>query len=454
MNTIPQEPLPTEVIDRVNEAVAEVNVDVIAWRRHLHQHPELSNREINTEKFIIDKLKGFGYENISGGLAGHGVLAVLHGRGRSADGVHRSILLRADMDALPVKEKSDLDFRSLVVDNDYPGGPFPVAHACGHDCHMAMLLGAAKVIQDLRDDVPGNVVFSFQPAEEGPPVAEDGGAKMMLREDVFSSLDPQPTMAFGMHVAPGPKNTVLYSTHVQNASSELVKITVGGEQTHGSMPWLGRDPLPPAADIIAAMGQIYRQLDAADTFTISIGHVEDEGRFNIVGEQVVLWGTVRCLADGIMSEINDKISRIVSGISSAYNCSGETEFMQRVPAVVNTPAWIEAALPSFNRTTGDESKVIQIPPVMGYDDVSEFINRYGGIYAMLGVQDITFNDAGEMVPVEGGRGFVPNHNPRFYADDDSLLTGVKLHVNIALDHLRGAINPSDAGTPGLAAGQG
>lgn len=187
---------------------------------------------------------------------------------------------------------------------------------------------------------------------------EEGGAAYMLTDAAFDLLDPQPTLAFGMHVIPAPSGYVGWSLGVQHASSEMVKITVCGEQVYGSSPWAGRDPMPAAADIISAVGKIYRQIDAKDAFTISIGHVEDQGRFNMIGEKVTLWGTVESAA-------------------------------------------------------ADPDQVFAAPASLGYDDVSEFINRYTGMYALLGVQDVKFGSGAMPEPVDGGRGFAPNHSPRF-----------------------------------------
>lgn len=433
---------PQEWLDKIDKAVEEVHDDLIEWRHHIHQNPELSNREEKTAKYIADLLEDFGYDDVVTGLGGHGVATVLHGGG-SPEGKRRSIVLRADIDALPVPDKSGVEFASEVVDKDYPGGPFPVTHACGHDAHAAMLLAAAKVLADLKEDVPGDVVFAFQPAEEGPPVDEPGGAREMVKEAFFDELDPEPTMAFGMHVGGGPKGWVMYSQGVQNGSSELLSIKITGEQVHGSSPWQGKDPMPPAAEIITAMGQLYRQIDAQKDFTITIGHIQDEGRFNVVGNSVTLLGTVRCLQEGVEAQINERIERTAKHIAAAYDCEAEVEFIQQVPPVVNRPEWVEKILPSFHRSTRGDAKVIEVPASLGYDDVSEFINRWGGIYGLLGVQDVEVDEDGNLKETEGGRGFVANHSPKFYVDDEAMVTGVRMHVNVALDHLRGTLVPDD-----------
>ncbi|MFD0561278.1 amidohydrolase [Kitasatospora saccharophila] len=214
-------------LDRRSAAVAE---QVIAWRRHLHRHPELSNREGATAELIAGHLTSLGLDEVRTGIAGHGVVGVLRG-GRPGG---RVVALRADTDALPVADLCGTDFASSAVDRDYPGGPFPVSHACGHDGHTAMLLGAATVLAGVREQLPGTVLFVFQPAEEGPPVTEAGGARQMLAEHALD--DPEPTMVFGMHLTPHPKGHVGYRAGNQYAASCLVKITVTGRQVHGSTP--------------------------------------------------------------------------------------------------------------------------------------------------------------------------------------------------------------------------
>ena len=348
----------------------------------------------------------------------------------------RVVALRADIDALPMKEESGVDFSSTVVDDDYPGGPYPVAHACGHDCHTAMLMGAASVLAQARDELPGTVLFVFQPAEEGPPIDEEGGAREMEAEGALS--DPAPTMVFGMHVTPYPKGVVAYLAGNQYGASVLIRITVHGKGVHGSTPWEGIDPLPPAADIIAAMGQVYRQLPGYDPLAITIGHVEDVGRFNVVGESVQLLGTIRSTVESDMEVARERVQRTAEHIAQAYGATADVEFLQPVPAVHNTQPWIDAILPTLEHVVGHDH-LVKAPPGLGYDDVSVFVNKYGGAYLQLGAQDVELRPDGSMAPIPGGRGIAMNHNPHFYADDSVLETGVRIHANVALDHLTGTI---------------
>lgn len=434
--------------EKIDASADEIAAEVIEWRHHLHRNPELSNRESKTEAYILDRLREIGIDenDITSGIAGHGVVAFIRG-GVSAQGPMRTVLLRADTDALPVKETSGEEFASEVVDDTYPGGPFPVAHACGHDTHVAMLLGAAKVLFSLRDSLHGDIMLVFQPAEEGPPQGEDGGADHMVAEMQEQGLfDPAPTMAFGIHIGPGPVGAIGYARGIQNAASETVKITVVGQQVHGSTPWQGIDPMPAVGDILSNIGQIYRQVDVKERFSISLGHIIDQGRFNIVGNQVEIWGTVRSLTQEVVDDINTRIDRYVSHLAAAHGCEGTVEFFDSIPPVVNAPEWVDAILPTYERIAADK-QITELPPAMGYDDVSEFIARFGGVYALLGGQDVTITAEGTVEPSkEGSRGIVPNHSPKFYVNDDALAYGVRLHAHVAVDHLMGELNAEVTGT--------
>ena len=442
---------------RIDDAAGAIAEDVTAWRHHLHKNPELSNREVETEQFIVERLEEFGITDISQGIAGHGVVARIAG-GRSENGFgeddrsencessenSRTILLRADIDALPVKEKSGEDFASEKVDKDYPGGPFPVAHACGHDTHTAMLLGAAKILHDIREELRGDVQLVFQPAEEGPPPGEDGGASLMVEEmEQRGMFDPAPTMAFGIHITPMPVGAIGYARGIQHAASETVKITIEGKQVHGSTPWLGVDPMPAVGDILSNIGQIYRQVDVQERFSISLGHIVDEGRFNIVGNKVEIWGTVRALRPEVMSDVNERIERYVTHTAAAHGCTGVVEFLDQIPAVAHTQEWIDAIMPTYRRVAGDKP-VIEVPPAMGYDDVSEFTSRFGGVYGLLGGQNIAFTEDGGITPTNGDdRGFAANHSPQFYVNDDALTYGVRLHAHVAVNHLLGEVDDGE-----------
>jgi amidohydrolase len=417
------------VIDRLARAH---EADLVALRHRLHGAPELSNREERTAALIAERLTSAGVDEVRTGIAGHGVVGVLRG-GRPGD---RVIALRADMDGLPVRETTGLPFASTVVDPLYPGGPFPVAHACGHDCHMAVVVTSAAVLGQVRDRLAGTVLFLFQPAEEGPPIGEVAGAQAML--DVGALSDPAPTMVFGMHVLTYPRGTVVHRRGAFFAASSRVRIVVSGVQVHASTPWLGVDPMPAAAGIITGIGQLYRQVPAQEAVTVSIGHVEDVGRFNILGDTVTLSGTIRCLSQDDLPTVQERLRRLAEGQAAAFGCTAQVDFVQTVPAVRNDPAWIDALLPTVRRVVG-EDHVVEVPPFMGYDDVSVFLDAFGGAYLGFGVQD-TRMEGDRPVPLDGGRGLAPNHHPGFYASDASLVTSLRIHAHVAVDHLAGAID--------------
>jgi amidohydrolase len=416
------------LIDRMARAR---RAELIALRHRLHQHPELSNRERTTSALVAGHLRSLGLDEVRTGIAGYGVVGVLRG-GLPGD---RVAALRADMDALPVAEASGLEFASTAIDDGYPGGPHPVSHACGHDCHTAVVLATAGVLAELRDRLPGTVVFVFQPAEEGPPLDETGGARAMLAAGALA--DPEPTMMFGMHVSPLPAGVVGYRAGTAYASSCVVRITITGLQVHGSTPWMGIDPMPAAAGIIGGIGELYRQVPAYHAVSVSVGHVEDAGRFNIIGQTVTLFGTIRCAVESDMHAVQQKLLRLAGHQAAAYGCTAETEFLQPVPSVVNRPQWIDAMLPTLSRILGP-GRVVEVPLTLGYDDMSEFVNAFGGAYLSYGVQD-TQMDADELRPLEGGRGLFPNHSPGFYADDDCLVDAVRVHAGVAVAHLAGEI---------------
>ncbi|MFI6575620.1 M20 family metallopeptidase [Nocardiopsis sp. NPDC050513] len=426
-----------EAVDRHTAAIGS---KLVGWRHHLHAHPELPNRERDTAALITRHLCSLNLDEVRTGVAGYGVVGVLRG-GLPGD---RAVALRADIDALPVREDSGVDFASTVVDEDYPGGPFPVAHACGHDCHTAMLMGAAEVLSDLRSELPGTVLFVFQPAEEGPPVDEVGGARAMVASPAL--LDPAPTMVFGLHVVPLPTGIVGYRVGRLLAASCLVKITVRGQQVHGSMPWLGVDPMPPAAEIVSACGQLYRQVPATSPITVSIGHVEDVGRFNVIGASVVLWGTVRCLDASDMDTVRGRLRRAAEHIALAHGCTADVEYLQSVPPVENTPSWTSAVLPTLRRVVG-EGRVKRTEAVLGYDDVSELIDAFGGVFVLLGCQDTEYV-GGALRAIPGQRGAATNHDPAFYADDSVLATGTRLYSHVAVDHVAGRLDPALVEQPG------
>lgn len=428
----PAPPGAAALAEEVDQRARQVAGALVACRHDLHRHPELPNREVRTAAVVADHLRGLGLDDVRTGIAGHGVVGVLRGTG-TGTGLGRVACLRADMDALPVRETSGVPFASTAVDADYPGGPFPVAHACGHDCHTAVVLSAASVLAPMRDRLPGTVVFLFQPAEEGPPVDEDGGAAAMLAAGALD--DPAPTMVFGMHVAPFPRGHVAYRAGSQFAASSLLRVVVRGIPAHASSPWQGVDPMPAAAAIVSGSAQVHRQVPAWEPVTVSFGHLEDHGRFNVIGETVTLWGTVRAGTAVQLAAVQERLTRLAHHAAEAHGCTAEVDHLQPVPPVRNTPAWLDAVLPTIRRVVG-EDRVVPAPPTMVYDDVAVFVDAFGGAYLQYGVQDTVLVD-GELRPEPAGRGLVPNHHPGFYADDGCLTDAVRVHAHVAVDHLLG-----------------
>jgi len=258
--------------------------------------------------------------------------------------------------------------------------------------------------------------------------------------DAGALADPVPSMVFGMHVSALPRSTVGYRVGTQYAASCVIRIEVVGVQAHASTPWLGVDPMPAAAAIITGLAQAYRQVPAYSPISVSIGHVEDVGRFNIIGERVTLYGTIRTLADSDMATVQQRVRTLAEHTALAHGCTATTTYPQPVPAVTTSRAWMEAALPTLQRVLGSE-RVVEMPPVMGYDDVSVFLDACGGLYLSFGVQDTAITPDGQNVaPVAGGRGLAPNHHPAFYADDASLVDSLRVHTHVALDHLAGELD--------------
>ena len=415
----------------IDQLADKVESKIIKIRHDIHKNPELPNREVRTAKIIADHLRSLKFDEVRTEVGVHGIVGVLKG-GQPGDKV---IALRADFDALPVEELSDEPFKSTIVDEDYPGGAVPVAHVCGHDTHASMLMGAAEVLAEMRDQIPGTVKFLFQGAEEGPPVGEDGGAAMMIKEGALE--DPKPDVAFGIHSSPFPVGTLYYCKGDTLASSVLLKIEVKGAGVHGSTPWMGKDPLSVAAEIMTSVAQVYRQVPATEAITISFGKVDDHGRFNVIGDNITLWGTVRCIHDAMMEDVTFRIDRIASHVAQAHGLTAETTIDQRVPALYNEADWLERFMPTLERLF-DPADMRVGPPMLAYDDHSAFQLACGGIYVFLGGQDTKWTDKG-LEPLDPKTPIWFNHSPHYYVRDEAMKTGIRMHANVAMDFLSGKI---------------
>ncbi len=404
---------------RVAAEADAVEAKVINWRRDIHQHPELGNREVRTAALVAKHLKALGFE-VREKVGVTGVVGVLKG-GRPG-GV---VALRADMDALPVKEATGLPFASQVI-GSYNGATVPVAHACGHDAHVAMLLGAAEVLSKLKAEIPGTVVLVFQPAEEGPPPGEEGGARLMLKEGAFAA--PRPDAVFGIHVWPGPAGTLAWRPGALMAEADTVRITLTGTQTHGAVPWRGTDLIGQAATTVHELNRLVtRTIDPTQTPTVlTIATINAGLRHNIIPDKAELSGTLRTFDLARRDQLKGQIEQVVKGIAAIHGTEANVSFTTAGALTSNEPAlstWI--AGPLAEAAGGTDRIAPDAPPVTVSEDVSLFMNEVGGVYYFLGISP------DGVAP----RDTHPNHSPFFTVNEAALKTGVKAHVLSALRFL-------------------
>ncbi len=401
-------------IDRRAEAITP---QVVAWRRDIHQHPELGNREVRTAGLVAEHLRRLGFE-VRTGVAHTGVVGVLRG-GKPG----RVVALRADMDALPVTEELDLPFASKVRAS-WNGQETGVMHACGHDTHVAMLMGAAEVLAGLRDELPGTVKVIFQPAEEGAPPGEEGGAELMIREGVLES--PRPDAVFGLHVFPGKLGTIIYRPGPTMASQDTLKIVIHGRQTHGAMPWKGVDPIVAAAQVVVGLQTIVsRQVDiTAAPAVVSIGRIQGGNRSNIIPEQVELEGTIRAFDEAARADIHRRVRETAAGIAMAAGASATVSIERGYPVTVNDPELTRRMAPTLERVVGAGNLGV-IPPMTVAEDFSFYGRVVPAMYFFLCVTPPELDPA--TAP--------PNHSPRFSPDERALPVGVKALASLAVDFL-------------------
>ncbi|RUO48509.1 M20 family metallopeptidase [Pseudidiomarina donghaiensis] len=396
---------------------AELEQKVIEWRRDLHQHPELSNREFRTAKVVAEHLEALGLE-VQTGVAHTGVVGLLKGAKPGP-----TIALRADMDALPVTELTDVPFASKAV-SEYRGKEVGVMHACGHDLHVAMLMGAAEQLTAMRDQLAGNVVFIFQPAEEGAPADEEGGAELMLKEGMFKQY--QPEAVFGIHVwSAGNTGQIGYREGPLMASSDRFEINVKGRQTHGSRPWGGVDPIVAAGQIISNTQSIVsRQVDITKApAVVSFGIVEGGVRNNIIPDEVYLEGTIRNFDMGNRAQIFENLKTTAEMTAKASGAEAHVHIDEGYPVTINNPELTRQMLPTMQRVAGaDNVKVNAL--VTGAEDFSFYALEVPGLFVFLGITPEGQN------PAEAPS----NHSPYFYADEDALKTGTELYVNWVFDY--------------------
>ncbi|MGH9309768.1 MAG: amidohydrolase [Vicinamibacterales bacterium] len=403
-------------IPDLDARIAAVEQDMIRWRRHLHEHPELSNREVETAKYVADTLRSFGLEPRAG-VARNGVVAVLKG---AAGGP--VVALRSDMDGLPVTEETGLPFASRVK-TDYGGRSVGVMHACGHDSHMAMLLATARVLTGIKDRLRGTVVFIFQPAEESvPPEERPAGAELMVKEGVLK--DPRVDAIFGLHVYGNmPSGHVAWRSGPMMAAADAYEIVVRGRQTHGATPWAGVDPIVVAAQIVTALQTIVaRQVDiTAQPAIVTVGQFEAGVRNNIIPDTARLVGTIRTFDAEMRKDIHARVQRTAGSIAEAAGATADVRIDPGYPVTVNNPALTERMLPTLRRVLGD--RLFEGPKITGAEDFSYFQQQVPGLFLLLGITP----------PAEVGKA-PQNHSPRFTVDEAALLTGVRTLVHLTLDY--------------------
>ena len=398
---------------------AAIEAKVIAWRRDIHQNPELGNREVRTAALVADHLRGLGFDEVRTGIAHTGVVGILRG------GLPGPVVaLRADMDALPVTEETGLAFASTAR-TTWQGEEVGVMHACGHDAHVAILMGAAEALAGMRAEIPGTVLFIFQPAEEGPPAGEEGGAALMVAEGALD--DPTPEAIFALHVTPFDLGDVQYAREVLLASLDRFEITVTGRQTHGAFPERGIDPIVVAAQIVMGLQTIRsRQIGTDDKAVISVGEIRGGNRFNIIPDEVRMVGTVRTLDEKVRADIHERMARTVEHIAASAGATAEIDFDMPYGVTANDPALVDRMLPTVVRVAGADH-VKPRAPVMGAEDFAVFANKVPGMYVFLGARPP------EIPAAEAAF----NHSPRFVIDESALDLGVRLLAALALDYLHG-----------------
>ena len=419
----------TAMRDEIDRRTASVLPKVVAWRRDIHEHPELSGSEVRTAALVAAHLKGLGME-VRTEVGGHGVVGILRG-GRPGP----VVALRADMDALPVAEQVDLPFRSKVR-GTYNGQSVGVMHACGHDNHVAMLMGAAEILAGMKATLPGTVKFLFQPAEEGAPNGE-GGAAPMIRDGVLEN--PHVDAVFGLHVFPGLTGSISYRVGPLMAASNTFSLTVRGRQTHGAVPWAGVDPIVVGSQIVLGLQTIIsRQTDiTAVPAIVTVGAINGGIRSNIIPDSVVMVGTIRTFDPRQRTDIFARMKRTAEQIALASGATAGFVVDSGYPVTFNDSTLTSRMVPTL-RWAASEAGLSVRPLVTGAEDFSYFQERVPGVFVMLG---ITTKD-------QDPARVAANHSPFFFADEAALPTGVRTMAGLAVDYLSAGRGPGAAGTAG------
>ncbi|MDM9560690.1 amidohydrolase [Bordetella petrii] len=418
----PAAPMP-QLAAQIDEAARKIEDKLIAWRRDIHQHPELGNQETRTAKLVADHLRALGME-VQTGVARTGVVAVLRG-GKPGP----VVALRADMDALPVKEAVDVPFASKAK-GSYLGKEVDVMHACGHDTHTAILMATAEVLAGMKEQLPGSVKFIFQPAEESPADFEpDGvktwGAKMMVQEGVLDN--PKVDAIFGLHVSSSyPAGWLAWRSGPAMAAADQFWIDVTGKQTHGARPWSGIDPIVVGSQIVMGIQTIpSRQINSMlEPAVVTVGVFNGGNRMNIVPEKVHMTGTIRTYDEGMKKDIHQRLERTATSIAQSAGARADVKIVELYNATVNPPALTEQMAPTLRRVAGEGNYGLQ-PKATASEDFSFYQEKVPGLFFYLGVTPKGTD------PQQAA----PNHSPRFYVDESGLVNGVRALSNLAVDYM-------------------
>ena len=404
----------------VETLAAAVDAKVQAWRRDIHQHPELGNREVRTSKLVAEHLTALGFDDVRTGIATTGVTALLRG-GKPGP----RIAVRADMDALPVTERSGLPFESKAK-STFRGETVGVMHACGHDAHTGILMGVAEALAAVKADLPGEILFVFQPAEEGPPDGEEGGAEEMLKQGIFERFKPE--AVFGLHVfSTLNAGTVGWRSGPTMAASDRFNIVVKGRQTHGSRPWGGVDPLGAAADLIGSAQTIVsrRQNISKQPVVVTFGAIKGGIRYNIIPDSVELVGTIRTFDEGMRQAVFADLKNVATHVAAAHGATVEANVPDTKgnPVTVNHPALTARMVPSLEKALGAKN-VIELDLNMGAEDFSFYAREVPGFFFFVGATP-RGQDAIKAPS---------NHSPEFFLDEEALKVGTRAMLQVVLDY--------------------
>ncbi len=417
-NALAQEKGKNRLSQEIDRRSSEVEAKVINWRRDIHQQPELSNQEFRTAQLVAAHLRNLGIE-VKTEVAHTGVVGILNG-----DKKGFVVALRADMDALPVTEALDLPFASKVKTN-YNGQEVGVMHACGHDAHVAILMGVAEVLSTMKDRLPGAVKFIFQPAEESGPEVE-AGARLMIREGILES--PKPNVIFGLHVGPYPFGTIWYRSGPAMASGDVLRIVVHGRQTHGANPWAGIDPIVVASQIVLGLQNIVsRQINITEApAIISIGSIHGGVRANIIPGEVEMLGSIRAFDPKMRTDIHERIRSTATLIAQSVGATADVIINLGYPVTVNDPSLTKRMIPVLEKAAGKE-KTFPAPLLTNSEDFAYYQQQIPGLFFQLGIvpKDQDWTKA------------APNHSPNFYVDESALIVGVRALSLLAIEYLNG-----------------